>query len=96
MSTPPEPKDWHLDRRLQITHILTTAGLGISAVMYVGDIRKDVEILKVQTTAQTSRDASQDRANEQARSENQARFDRIDSKLDRLIEYNRQNGGRAR
>lgn len=97
MATQQEPKDWHLDRRLQITHILSTLSLGIGAVMYVGDIRKDVEILKVQTSAQSSRDAGQDKANEQVRAETQARFDRIDSKLDRLIEYSRVNSnGRAR
>jgi hypothetical protein len=93
---PQEPKDWHLDRRLQITHILSTLSLGVGAVLYVGDIRKDVEILKVQTTAQAGRDASQDKTADQVRAETQSRFDRIDAKLDRLIDYTRSNGKGAR
>lgn len=88
-----EPKDWHLDRRLQITHILSTLSLGVGAVLYVGDIRKDVEINKVQIAAQAARDNNQDKNLDQSRAESAARFERIDGKLDRLIEYtNRPNG----
>jgi hypothetical protein len=94
MSAPmQEPKDWHLDKRLQITHVLMTASSIAYAVLYVGDIRKDVEIGKVQIAAQAARDNSQDKSMEQSRAESLARFERIDAKLDRLIEYtNRPNG----
>lgn len=96
MSTNEKNVDWHLDRRLQITHILSTLALGIGAVLYVGDIRKDVEVLKVQTAAQIARDAGQDKTNEQERNESQARLDRIDAKLDRLLErVSNHRGGRA-
>ena len=87
-------RDWHLDRRLQITHILSTLAMGVGAVLYVGDIRKDVEVLKVQQTAQNVKDNAQDRANEQWRMDAQTRLDRIDDKLDRLLDYTR-NGARA-
>ena len=78
--------DWHLDRRLQITHILSTLSLGVGAVLYVGDIRKDVEILKAQNVVQASRDQRQDSDVAARQQDLQSRLDRIDEKLDRLIE----------
>jgi Tfp pilus assembly protein PilO len=81
-----EQKDWHLDRRLQITHILSTMALGIGAVMYVGDIKRDVEVLKAQQSAQRERDAKQDQdVAEKLRSVG-GQLDRVEVKLDRLIE----------
>lgn len=81
-----EQKDWHLDRRLQITHILSTMALGIGAVMYVGDIKRDVEVLKAQQSAQRERDAKQDQdVTEKLRSVG-GQLDRVEVKLDRLIE----------
>lgn len=81
------PSDWHLDRRLQITHILSTLAMGIGAVMYVGEIRKDVELVKAEQVAQGERDARQDRDQESGQRATKERLDRIDDKLDRLIEF---------
>ncbi len=78
--------DWHLDRRLQITHILSTLSLGVGAVLYVGDIRKDVEVLKAKEVAQAARDQRQDLDIASRQQDLQSRLERIDEKLDRLIE----------
>ncbi len=78
--------DWHLDRRLQITHILSTLSLGVGAVLYVGDIRKDVEVLKAKDVAQAARDQRQDLDAASRQQDLQSRLERIDEKLDRLIE----------
>jgi hypothetical protein len=90
MSEPNQPQhDWHLDRRLQITHILSTAAMIVGATMYLGDIRKDVELLKAEQASQSQRDARQDRAHETGQQATKERLDRIDDKLDRLIEFMR-------
>ena len=34
-------QDWHLDRRLQITHILSTLTLGVGAVLALPRIDRD-------------------------------------------------------
>jgi 3-deoxy-D-manno-octulosonate 8-phosphate phosphatase KdsC-like HAD superfamily phosphatase len=78
--------DWHLDRRLQITHILSTLSLGVGAVLYVGDIRKDVDVLKAKEVAQAARDQRQDSDVAARQQDLQSRLERIDEKLDRLIE----------
>lgn len=79
-------KDWHLDRRLQITHILSTLAMGVGAIMYVGDIRKDVEVLKSQRVEQVLQDQRQDAAMLEAKRDMVMQLDKIDQKLDRLIE----------
>lgn len=79
-------KDWHLDRRLQITHILSTLAMGVGAIMYVGDIRKDVEVLKSQKVEQVLQDQRQDAAMVEIKRETSVQLDKIDQKLDRLIE----------
>ena len=79
-------KDWHLDRRLQITHILSTLAMGVGAILYVGDIRKDVEVLKSQRVEQVLQDQRQDAALLEAKRETLFQLDKIDQKLDRLIE----------
>jgi hypothetical protein len=79
-------KDWHLDRRLQITHILSTLAMGVGAIMYVGDIRKDVEVLKSQRVDQALQDQRQDATMLEVKRETLNQLDKIDQKLDRLIE----------
>lgn len=83
------PRDWHLDRRLQITHVLSTLALGAGAVLYVGDIRKDVEVLKADRASQVARDARQDVDAAEIKRETKDRLDRIEDKLDKLIEFMR-------
>lgn len=79
-------KDWHLDRRLQITHILSTLAMGVGAILYVGDIRKDVEVLKSQRVEQAIQDQRQDATVLEVKRETLNQLDKIDQKLDRLIE----------
>ena len=52
----------------------------------VADIKKDVEILKSRVTAQQDRDDRQDKSMSDAVQQFVSRLERIDSKLDRLIE----------
>jgi len=84
MSTTQE--SWHVDRRLQITHILGSLTMGLGAVMYVGDIRKDVEVLKAQRIEQVLQDQRQDAAALEAKREVSAQLQRIDQKLERLVD----------
>lgn len=81
--------DWHLDRRLQITHILSTMAMVVGATLYLGDIRKDVELLKAEKVTQAQRDAKQDAEQGDAKRDTNERLHRIDDKLDKLIEYMR-------
>jgi hypothetical protein len=82
-----EPRqEWHLDRRLQITHILSTMATVVGAALYLADIRKDVEVLKAQQVVQTVRDQKQDADQLEIKRDLQEQYKAIDAKLDRLIE----------
>jgi Tfp pilus assembly protein PilO len=87
MSDTTNTREWHLDRRLHITHIISSAVLVVSVTLYLGDIRKDVEILKAERATQQQRDAQQDKVAEMQQANTESRLQRIDDKLDRVIEY---------
>lgn len=38
------PLRWHLDRRVSIGHLLTTAVVGVSAVLWLSDVEKRVSL----------------------------------------------------
>lgn len=85
-----EPKEgWHLDKKVPLSLIfamLVQAGMFIGAI---ADIKKDVEFLKMGQNQQQHRDDRQD--NELAGNivllRNQ--LERMDSKLDRVLEKTR-------
>ena len=82
----PAFEGWHLDKKVPITlifAILVQAGMVIWAI---ADIKKDVEILKHQIVVLHDRDNSQELATKQTFEVIRSQMDRIDGKLDRLIE----------
>lgn len=83
------PSGWHLKKEIQVTHLISTVVLGVSALVYVGDMKKDIEILKDQRTAQRDRDAQQDRITAEAIGLLREQLKAMDAKLDRLIEARR-------
>jgi len=72
--------NWHLSKTVSISHIVTTAIVVVSAVMYLGDIERNVSINS--TEIENIKDS---------RDRNRARYDtmfeRIEDKLDRLFVY---------
>ena len=66
---------WHLDKRLNIGHILTTLALVIAAFSYTSGIDKRVTVVEVQVK-------NQELVNRQTTSQ----LEQINDKLDRLIE----------
>jgi hypothetical protein len=58
----------------------------VGATLYLGDIRKDVEVLKAQQSVQAVRDQKQDSDQLEIKRDLQEQYKAIDAKLDRLIE----------
>jgi hypothetical protein len=79
-------RDWRLDRRLQFIHIVTTLGAVVAMTLYVAAIRTDVTVLQSQQAAQRVRDDTQDEVSREKALEIKRQLERIDHKLDRLIE----------
>ena len=84
--TAPTKESWHLDKKVPLSLIfamLVQAGMVIVAV---ADIKKDVEILKAQSSSQKDRDERQDKTVAEVVSVLRTQLERMDGKLDRLIE----------
>ena len=70
-----EPERWHLKKEIQVTHIVSTLMLVGAVFAYVSKIDQRLTIVETQLIAQ--RDASVIQ---------RAQLERMDAKLDRLIE----------
>lgn len=66
---------WHIDKRVQITHLITTLVVVVSTVLYIAKIEQRIAVLETQATAQRESFAVL-----------RDQLGRVESKLDRLIE----------
>ena len=82
----PTKESWHLDKKVPLSLIFALLIQAAMVIWAVADIKKDVEILKSRVTAQQDRDDRQDKSMSDAVQQFVSRLERIDSKLDRLIE----------
>jgi hypothetical protein len=86
MTTQSDDNNWHLDKKVPISLIvavLAQAGMGIWAI---ADIKKDVEVLKMQVLTQHDRDERQDKSAAEIFLQLRSQLERMDAKLDRLVE----------
>lgn len=85
-ANPPALDGWHLDKKVPLSLIfamLVQAGMVIVAV---ADIKKDVEVLKSEVVGLAQRDAAIEVRSAESHRLMTEQFNRIDQKLDRLIE----------
>lgn len=80
---------WHLKKEIQLGHIITTLTVAVSAVVYVGKVEQRVAVLEDARAEQLRRDARQDETTTQALNALRTQLERIDGKLDRIIEAKR-------
>jgi hypothetical protein len=70
-----EPERWHLKKEIQITHVVSTLMLAGAVFAYVSKIDQRLTIVETQLIAQREASAAQ-----------RVQLERMDAKLDRLIE----------
>lgn len=81
-----EPSGWHLKREIQVTHLISTILIAASVFMYVTKLEQRIAIIEAQAVAQRERDSIQDARAQEMQKILTDRLDKIDNKLDRLIE----------
>lgn len=86
MTPVPKQEPWHIKREIQIGHLITTMSVAFSVIWYAGKLEQRIALVEQSVVAQRERDAAQDSAALQAYQQTRAQLDRIDAKLDRLIE----------
>ena len=82
----PTKESWHLDKKVPLSLIFAMLIQAAMVIWAVADIKKDVEILKSRVTTQQDRDDRQDKTLGEVVSRLETQLERMDGKLDRLIE----------
>jgi hypothetical protein len=75
MADPKETERWHLKKEIQLGHLITTFVVAISAVLYINKIEQRLSVVETQVLSQRESAALL-----------RAQLERMDAKLDRLIE----------
>ncbi len=84
--TTPAKESWHLDKKVPLSLIFAMLIQAAMVIWAVADIKKDVEILKSRVVTLQDRDDRQDKTLGEVVSRLQTQLERMDGKLDRLIE----------
>ena len=84
-----ERNGWHLDKRVPISIILTLVIQFASGLWLLAEMRKDIDLLKMQVSQQRDRDDRQDRAASEAVDLVRKQLERMESKIDRIVESKR-------
>jgi len=82
----PTKESWHLDKKVPLSLIFAMLIQAAMVIWAVADIKKDVEILKSRVATQQDRDDRQDKTLGEVVSRLQTQLERMDGKLERLIE----------
>ena len=87
MPTPPkQDTHWTIKREVQLGHVISTLVLAISAFGYITSMEKRIALMEDKVVAQKERDDKQDQRYSESIGHMNQQIDKIDSKLDRLIE----------
>jgi hypothetical protein len=82
---------WHIKREIQLGHLITTITVAVSVIVYVSKLEQRIALVEQQHQVQRDRDAQQDQATREAMATLRQQLDRMDTKLDRLIERERKH-----
>jgi heme exporter protein D len=89
MTTAESPRDpWHLKREIQLGHVITTLTVALSAVLYIGRMEQRIALVEQHLRVQRERDERQDSAMQEKTLALSRQLERMEAKLDRLIERN--------
>lgn len=77
---------WHVKKEIQIGHIITTVTIAASVVVYINRIEQRIAITEAALAHQRERDMRQDADLVDRAAAIARQLERIDGKLDRLVE----------
>lgn len=80
------PQGWHLKKEVNISMILAILTIGLSSVAAYYDLKRDIALLQADAVALHKTDARNEDAVHDLAVTFAKQLDRIDAKLDRLIE----------
>jgi hypothetical protein len=80
------PRGWHLKKELQLGHLITTAVVAVSALGFVNSMEKRITLVERELSILHATDDALSRAQGTSAAAILVRMDRLDDKLDRIIE----------
>lgn len=80
------PAGWHMKKEIQLGHVLTTIVLVLTGLFFITKMDQRITLLEDKAISQKERDANQDKVLADSLMRIQSQFDKVDAKLDRLIE----------
>lgn len=80
---------WHLKKEIQLTHLITTMTVAVSVIFYINKMEQRIALLEQHSTTQAQRDERQDRNSAETAGLLRSQLDRLEAKIDRLIESKR-------
>jgi hypothetical protein len=89
-----QTQGWHLDRRISIGHLVTTATLLVAMMLWAGRMDTRISLLEVSLTRQVAVDRRQDEATQRLREEIREELRSLNEKMDRYLgERSKPRGG---
>ena len=82
-------KDWHLEKTVSISHIVATVTAIVAIVTAWGNLNTRLSLLEQSITAYAAAEIKRDTEGKEFKIEIRAAVNRINDKLDRLIEGGR-------
>lgn len=79
------PQPWHLDKTLNISHLITTLTIAGSLFMWGAKMDTRVAVLESQGATQQEVSRNQDTATKELRKEISVSFAQVNEKLDKLV-----------
>jgi hypothetical protein len=77
---------WHFKKEVQLGHIITTLTVAVGVVLYAGKLEQRIALVEQQMLQQADRDSRQDDNRREAQLQFQRQLERMEGKLDRVIE----------
>ena len=82
----PEDNRWHLKKEVNLTIIISVIGIAIACVTAYADLKRDIALIKADALVLHQRDTAQSNATDRALDTIRMQYDRLDAKMDRVIE----------
>lgn len=82
----PDRRQWHLDKTVSISHLITTVSLVVTAIWWAATLDKRMAILEAAQAYQVQRNDQIEHAMREMASQNRDDIKAINAKLDRIME----------
>lgn len=82
----PTEQEWHLKKEINVSLIISVVGIAVTMVMGYADLKREIALIQADTQVLHQRDTQNANDSDKALTVIRAQYEKMDTKLDRLIE----------